>query len=185
MNTFHLNETLGDYGECYIYLSMLDIYRDVRKVPKEMETQLKWADIVRKGSDYIGINNKRIEVKTEENDPNGNFFIERWSNKSIGREGWLYSSPADELYYIFWNENYGFRFPNWQNSAWMIRYNSSGYTLIKQGKTQQNNDTWGYLVPQDSLGEVFSPIKFILDDERKTHVKNIVDNGSYKKQGAM
>lgn len=163
---------LGKCGEEYVKLCYARRYLNIRPVPDKIDIQLEWGDIVLPGESRLGISQKKIEVKTEAINPNGNFFMELWSNRSTGREGWLKTSPADELFYLFWNELYGFRFPCWQQTAWIIDYNK--YNLVKQKAVEQNNDTWGYLVPQGSLSGPFAPIRFMLDKEvMQKAVKNI------------
>jgi len=159
MNTFEV----GRLGEGYVMSKLENIYRKLKKVPDDITIQLEYGDILILGEKSLGIKKKKIEVKTELDDPNGNFFMERWSNKRTGRHGWLKTSKADELYYLYWNMGYGFRFDSWQHSAWMIDYQYKDYRLVQQGKQTQENDTWGYLVPQDSLCGPFKPIKFDLD----------------------
>lgn len=157
MNSFEV----GDIGEKYVFDKLSNIYKKIKKVPDEIVMQLEYGDILLMGEKSLGIKNKKIEVKTELTDPNNNFFIERWSNKSTGRAGWLKTSKADELYYLYWEESYGFRFPCWQQMAWMIDYSSRDFRLVNQSKTKQDNDTWGYLVPQDYFARgPFMPIKF-------------------------
>jgi len=157
LNTFDV----GEMGEKYIMNRLSMIYKKIKKVPADITIQLEYGDILLLGEKSLGIKNKKIEVKTELKDPNNNFFIERWSNKSTGRDGWLKTSKADELYYLYWEEGYGFRFPHWQETAWLIDYSHKDFRLVQQAKTQQHNDTWGYLVPQGYFNRgPFMPIKF-------------------------
>ena len=164
---------LGKLGEEYVKICYGRRYLHIRPVPDNIATQLEWGDIVLPPLKALGIGHKKIEVKTELKDPNGNFFIERWSNKSTGRDGWLTTSPADELFYLFWDVGYGFRFPCWQQSAWMIDYNQ--YRLVEQKQTDQHNDTWGFLVPHGSLKGPFAPVKFDLCVDTKAQA--IINRG--------
>lgn len=168
------NFRLGDYGEEYVKLCFANRYHKIKTVPHEINVQLEWGDIVLPPLPTLGITTKKVEVKTEWNNPAGNFFMERWSNRKAKRDGWVITSPADELYYLFWNEGYGFRFPCWQQTAWMIDYNQ--YNLKEQKKTEQHNDTWGYIVPIHSLKGPFAPVKFDLCKETMNKSKKIVDD---------
>lgn len=75
-----------------------------------------------------------------------NIFVEEWSNKSIGRKGWLHSLKADKLVYhrVLFDEYYEF---DWKKFQKWAKVNASKYPLKPQGKYVQDNDAWGYCVP--------------------------------------
>lgn len=154
-NTFDL----GDKGEELVYYGLQKLYKDPRKVPKEINQQLVWGDIAVGGLAALGLENLKYEVKTEMKHT-GNVFWERWSNKAAQREGWGWTSPADELFYLFWEEGKGYRFRDLQTVMWLVDYYKDKFNLVQQKKYAQANDSWGYLIPIEWFRESGDIVEF-------------------------
>ncbi len=97
-----------------------------------------------------------VEVKAEEGNYHGNFFIEEWSNRSRYNPGWLLKLDTDFLFYHFIEDDelYIFDFRALQYWAFCKPSKLTGhagrlydYRSALQGKYDQRNDTWGRLVP--------------------------------------
>lgn len=82
-----------------------------------------------------------------------NIFVEEWSNKSIGRKGWLHSLKADKLVYhrVLFDEYYEF---DWKKFQKWAQEHGKEYPLKAQGKYIQDNDAWGYCIPIAELLKV-------------------------------
>jgi hypothetical protein len=143
-----MNKTfeLGNKGEAVVERGLSRVFRNPRPVPKDIETQLEWGDVVIPSCLGIGIQSLKIEVKTEAKFT-GNFFFETLSNAHIEREGWIITSPADVLYYMFWDSCVGFRIPEFQLLKWHVDYCKKDFREVDQKKTEQANLTRGLLVP--------------------------------------
>lgn len=107
----------------------------------------------------------RLELKVEEANPNRNFFIETWSNKTFGRQkpGWMVTLKADWLLYYFLDENSLYMIPVPSLWRWLFGDESNAgsianYRSVKQGKVEQKNVTCGHLVP---IGHVYRHVKFV------------------------
>lgn len=99
-----------------------------------------------------------IELKAEERNPHGNFFIETWSNKSRFTPGRLYTLNTDVLLYHFLesDELYVINFQKMRE--WLFKDcngfpNINKYREREQGKYDQLNDTWGRCVKISDIGE--------------------------------
>ena len=160
MNTFELGRT----GEEFVRFGLDKVFKDTRKVPDQINEQLLWGDLVVKGSVAMGLSNIKVEVKTESKHT-GNLFWEWWSNKSTQRKGWGQTSPADELYYLFWDDGVGYRLPNLQHSKWIVDYycEMSNFPFVQQKKNIQKNDSWGYLIPVEWFIESNDAVRFEFD----------------------
>lgn len=93
-----------------------------------------------------------IEHKCEQKNKYGNFFLETWSNKSLRRDGWLWTSLASMLIYHFIDDDiaYLLRFDALRNWATADVHGVSRLKTFpekKQAKYIQENDTWGRTVP--------------------------------------
>jgi len=134
-------------GEMLVFDGLDKVYKNVRRTAKNMAAQLKYADIFCTGFPQILIPDLRYEVKTEFQHT-GNLFWETYSNKGAGRKGWGFTSPADVLYYLFWNDGKGYRIDGLQRKIWVFdNHWKHKYPEVKQKKYDQENDTWGCLIP--------------------------------------
>jgi hypothetical protein len=126
----------------------------------------RWLD--REGIPYVPITSKEdqlthgdyylfkkhvpTDLKTEERNPNGNLFAEEWSNYPV-RHGWLRNlTECKFLVYIFLSTKTMY----WVNFSRFVAYVDQHYTernLVRQDKTEQKNDSQGYLVPIWKLRE--------------------------------
>ncbi len=90
-----------------------------------------------------------IEVKTEEENKYGNFYLETWSNLSRLTPGWMVTMKADFLWYYFQDIKilYSIQLPKLQSWAFMDRKRIYAFPEKMQKKTVQLNDTWGRCVP--------------------------------------
>lgn len=88
------------------------------------------------------------EVKAEQSNKHGNFFLETWSNRSRFTPGWMLTLQCDKLLYHFIDEDELYaidfnRLREWAFHAGRI------YEFPEkiQGKYVQMNDTYGRCVP--------------------------------------
>jgi len=96
-----------------------------------------------------------FELKTEDENRHGNFFLEYWSNLSRFNPGWLFKLNTDLLFYQFLKERhlYCMSFPKLRHWAFRQtnRFGWPGrifeFELKKQKRHIQLNDTWGFCVP--------------------------------------
>lgn len=148
MNSFIDASEIGDWGEQQVADYLTRKYGSVKIVPKAIEVQMEWADLVVPASLNNGVN-LRVEVKAEERFT-GNLFWETWSNYPV-RQGWGRTTPADELYYLFRNNNSAYRISDLPTFKWLIDYFEPTLKEISQSKYDQHNDTRGLLVPIDDF----------------------------------
>jgi hypothetical protein len=89
-----------------------------------------------------------IEIKAEEEERWGNFFLELFSNRKWGTPGWMVTLQSDLLFYYFLDTDrlYVMNLPRLQ--CWAF---SDGqlwrHPQKRQNKYAQLNDTWGACVP--------------------------------------
>jgi hypothetical protein len=85
----------------------------------------------------------------------GNLFMELWSNRKAGRPGWMVTSEADWLIYAFAIQGMAWVYDWKQMKEWLwhptYAVDTGEFPLRSQGKYDQHNDTWGYLVKMDLL----------------------------------
>lgn len=121
------------------------------------EQQLLYGDLQVSGHQFSGY----AEVKTEERNPNGNFFVETFScrNRQYRNPGWLFKSRCDWLVYVFLDEMTA-RVMDYQRlSDWVTDRVFAGRNFRHtKAKCDQKNDTWGLLVP---IAEVASAVGFV------------------------
>ena len=105
-----------------------------------------------KGVEYI---ETKAEMKWT-----GRLFLETWSDKSMHRAGWLYTSRADWLWYYFLDTNRLYTAQMADIKQWLYGSGERNYAgnlerfaEVKQRKYQQDNDTYGRIVPIDALYE--------------------------------
>jgi len=105
-----------------------------------------------------------IEVKAEEADEHGNFFLETWSNRERFTPGWMFTLNANLLLYHFLREDKLYKIPFLRLKKWAFHERRIfGWPERKQSKYSQLNDTWGRCVPiavltrELELTEPFSP----------------------------
>lgn len=130
------------------------IYNFIKKYYKNV-VSLHTKDLQRYG-DYIAQKEGKtviIEVKNEEKNKYGNFFIETWSNRKWSNMGWIHKLKADVLLYYFQDTGELFVFNPVQD---MVKFliedgNIWKYPQAPQKKYCQQNDTWGACVPIDHL----------------------------------
>ena len=96
-----------------------------------------------------------IELKAERCHPPGsdNLFLETWSNRRTGREGWMYTLNADVLLYHFLTEMELIVIADFQGlRSWFCRDDiQQDFREVQQKKYTQDNDTWGCLVPIERI----------------------------------
>ncbi len=96
-----------------------------------------------------------IDIKTENEDKYGNFFLETWSNKKRNTPGWFIPDrgvKADFVYYIFLKQKtlYVLDLPKVRKWAFDGK-NIERYPEKMQNKYDQLNDTWGRCVKINDL----------------------------------
>jgi penicillin-binding protein-related factor A (putative recombinase) len=94
-----------------------------------------------------------IELKAEEANRHGNFFLEEWSNRSRYRRGWMDSLNVCYLLYHFVESDqlYIIDFQALKKWAYWCEFEGQprlyAFPMKQQGKRDQLNDTWGACVP--------------------------------------
>ena len=91
-----------------------------------------------------------VELKAEEVEETGNFFMETWSHKKIGRKGWFRTCKAEYLLYIF-KDTGNFYKMTFDEIRDFVSDNTWRYREVLQQKHKQENDTWGYCIPINTL----------------------------------
>lgn len=88
------------------------------------------------------------EVKAEESNAHGNFFLEIWSNRSRFTPGWMFTLKTDLLLYHFIQNDELYVIPFERLRRWAFHdLKIWEHPERKQGKYDQLNDTWGRCVP--------------------------------------
>ena len=91
-----------------------------------------------------------IDLKTENEDKYGNFFLETWSNKKRNTTGWFppeVGVKADFVYYIFLQQKILYILDLPKLRKWAFEEgNIRRYAEKMQHKFDQLNDTWGRCV---------------------------------------
>jgi hypothetical protein len=112
------------------------------------------------------------ELKCEESNKYGNFFLETWSNLSRFTPGWMLTLQTDVLLYHFLNEDELYVIPFRKLRVWAFQRTCIyDYPERGQKKYHQNNDTWGRCVPIDvltrelDLQPPFKPLAHFMDAE--------------------
>jgi hypothetical protein len=146
----HLVEFLKEDG--------FDVFRLSADSHTMRELQLHYGDalIQRNEEAYI------VEFKVEAIDSHDNFFLETWSNRGMGRRGWLDHLRTDWLLYYFLDPGdlYVFDFPKlrrWAFGSNLSEARIYRYPEKQQGKYAQRNDTWGRCVRIAHLVSEVSP----------------------------
>jgi hypothetical protein len=101
-----------------------------------------------------------VEIKGERKHT-GNLFIETWSNRSRFNRGWLDKLEADLLLYYFLDSKdlYAIRLQKFKAWAFGGCWGAAEYPAgniyrfreVKQQCWEQPNDTWGRLVPIETI----------------------------------
>jgi hypothetical protein len=96
-----------------------------------------------------------IDLKTENEDKYGNFFLETWSNKKRNTPGWFppeVGVKADFVYYLFLRQKILYILDLPKLRKWAFEEdNLKRYPEKMQNKYDQLNDTWGRCVRIDDL----------------------------------
>lgn len=91
-----------------------------------------------------------IDIKTENEDKYGNFFLETWSNKKRNTPGWFpleAGVKADFVYYVFLKQKLLYILDLPKLRKWAFEeHNIERYPEKMQNKYDQLNDTWGRCV---------------------------------------
>ena len=114
--------------------------------------QQHWGDFVLQTNGEF----KGVELKAEQVNKYGNFFLETWSNRKYLNPGWMLKCRAQELFYFFVEsgELYTMNLPALQRWAFGTAEREGQiykYPEKLQAKYQQLNDTWGRVVPIRAL----------------------------------
>ena len=109
-----------------------------------------------------------IEIKVEESDIYGNFFLETWSNKNLNDKknqadhgsnpGWMLKVRADLLFYYFLESDELYIIDLFKLRRWAFVHENGEPNIDRfreklQGKRVQANDTWGRCVPISVIKE--------------------------------
>jgi len=114
-----------------------------------------------------------VEIKIEEENKFGNFFIETISNKNVRNEfehlerastqGWFWSSRATWIFYYFLKSDELFAFRLFHLKRWLLSDDDGNpyhpiidrYPEKPESKAIQKNDTWGRCVPiKDTISAI-------------------------------
>lgn len=137
-----------------------------------------------------------VEVKIEEENKYGTFFIETLSNKNISDEishyerastpGWLYTSRASYIFYYFIKTDELYCLPLLRVKRWLLSNDvkNDGHPVLDrykekpQGKYFQLNDTWGRSIPiNDVLSALGTSDKYLRNP--------LAELSEYKEQQTM
>ena len=101
------------------------------------------------------------EVKAEQTST-GRLYVEIWSNKRIGRRGWLYNlDQCDFLFYGFLN----LQILCIVDFRKLRQFDLSAWPELLQYKNEQANDTYGVPVPISNLLEAGVIVKKVYMNE--------------------
>lgn len=157
MNAFVETSKIGDRGVELVMPFLKETSLDGQVVTTDKgrlseELQKKYGDI------FFNCRNSKVwavEVKTEESQRTGNFFLETWSNKKWYTPGWMIELNADILVYLFLDTLTLYSVPFKKLQRWSFdersRHGLMGrlydYPEREMKKYGQPNDTWGRCVP--------------------------------------
>lgn len=126
-----------------------------------------------------------LELKCEERNKWGNFFLETWSNKSFGRarDGWMMTCNANTLLYYFLEDSQLFSIPFPQLWTWAFG-DSAGdrrgnllngrFEEKAQKRYEQLNATFGCCVPIEVIGKEVGFSEWRRQPSGEfTHVRNV------------
>lgn len=106
-----------------------------------------------------------VEIKAERKFT-GNFFLETWSNRNLddrdnharlgSNRGWLDKLRADLLFYYFLDCDQLYIINLFRLKSWAFGHDDEPARLERfpekrQGRYQQRNDTWGRIVPIETV----------------------------------
>lgn len=92
------------------------------------------------------------EIKAEESNAHGNFFLETWSNRARFTLGWMFTLTTDLLLYHFIEDDLLYPLPFARLRRWAFhKGNIYRFDERPQTKHVQLNDTWGRCVPIPEL----------------------------------
>lgn len=129
------------------------------KGPLARAFQLQCGDVL--FNDHAG-RIRAVELKAEEEEKWGNFFLETWSNRNLDRmcdhcergsnQGWLYHTRADTLFYHFLDTGRLYIIDLFKLKRWAFGYGTGAGRIYSfpekpQSKYSQLNDTHGRCVP--------------------------------------
>jgi hypothetical protein len=151
------SHVLGRQAEEQVLAFLLACAKQVESTHQSEFLQALWGDyVITKGGEPCA-----IELKAEQSNRYGNFFLETWSNKEWFTLGWLYKLRGDYLFYLFvenselWTINTA-ALKRWSFGSGDTPGRIYAYPERKQAKYLQNNDSWGRCVPivnlQKALG---------------------------------
>jgi hypothetical protein len=153
---FRDSQKIGKLGEVVV----VDFVKRIH--PRWVVTPIVTKERQKKFGDYEIDAIKRviyIEIKTEETDKWGNFFLEEWSNDET--PGWLRYCEADLVFYLFLNDKklYAMNLKKLKRWAYTDE-NITRYTLKSQRKYTQMNNTKGYCMPIEHCRKLGKEIDF-------------------------
>lgn len=132
---------------------------------KELQKELGDMSFAYQGKTYC------VELKAEQKFT-GNLFLETWSNRSRWTIGWMYTTKADKLWYYF-IDNDELYYANVETLRdWCFGSGDGAGQIykhreLKQSKYAQKNDSWGRIVPIETLlmrKVLFGPRKLLNSD---------------------
>lgn len=94
------------------------------------------------------------EIKAEERNTHGNFFLEVWSNRARFTPGWMFTLKTDLLLYHFVEDDELYAIPFERLRKWAFHdLRIWSFPERKQAKYDQINDTWGRCVQIEVLAK--------------------------------
>ena len=160
MSTYNENTKLGKIGEQLIHSYLTSRLSSDSKVIfiRGQVNQRNCGDIC-----VIKPEGQKIfiEVKTEASNKHENFFLEEFSNRKTRKPGWMRYCNADILFYVFLKSNEVYAMSLSKLQRWFYETGIfRDYPLKLQRSNEQDNDTYGYVVPIKNLVELGNTIKF-------------------------
>lgn len=150
MNAFEDASKLESKGMGVILAYLKDVALDGRIV---LTSKGRKSLLLQKLVGDVIVQSKRgaavcFELKTEQADKYGNFFLEVWSNLPRHTLGWMYTTEADWILYQFYDDERVYMLPVPQLKHWAFtRRKIEDYPHRPQKKRDQMNETVGACVP--------------------------------------
>ncbi len=131
--------------------------------------QMQWAGIdlllVKEPAGPSSRDSVTVELKAEQR-TTGNLFLETWSNRKTQRPGWIRSSKAVGLLYLFLDTETLYVAHMGKLQEWATA-NLSRFPEKMQAKHQQENETVGHIVPVTRLSHEAGLRRFYIRANRR------------------
>ena len=124
-----------------------------------------------------------VEIKGEQSERSGNLFLETWSNRARFTRGWLYSLQTDLLFYGFLDTRHLYVVSFRKLREWCFCHPGArgdefpgriwDFKEKRQGRYEQQNDTWGRCVPLEVLQREVGIRRYFLPPRESSDPRSI------------